>query len=150
LEALEKPVFWAPMAGAVLVLLNFQLPMALEKGFAILGNTTEGAALFVTGLVASAQKFRLSPELGWAVLIKSVLQRLLCLGVAVALGTPHKLTKYLVLLAALPSGFFGLLIGASYGAKSEVASLSLILSTAFSILTLPIWIVLLDGAPVPR
>lgn len=143
-------MFWAPMAGAVLVLLNFQLPMALEKGFAILGNTTEGAALFVTGLVASAQKFRLSPELGWAVLIKSVLQRLLCLGVAVALGTPHKLTKYLVLLAALPSGFFGLLIGASYGAKSEAASLSLILSTAFSILTLPIWIVLLDGAPVPR
>ena len=57
-------MFWAPMAGAALVLLNFQLPMALAKGFAILGNTTEGAALFVTGLVASAQKFRLSPELG--------------------------------------------------------------------------------------
>ncbi len=104
----------------------------------------------MTGLAASAQKFRLSPELGWAVLIKSVLQPLLCLGVAVALGIPHELTKYLVLLAALPSGFFGLLIGASYGAKSEVANSSLILSTALSILTLPVWIVLLDGAPVPR
>lgn len=67
-----------------------------------------------------------------------------------ALGVPHELTKYLVPLAALPSGFFGLLIGASYGAKSKVASSSLILSTALSILTLPVWIVLLDRARVPR
>lgn len=60
-------------------------------------------------------------------------------------GVPHDLTKYLVLLAALPSGFFGLLIGAGYGAKSEVASSSLIVRTVLSILTLPIWIIYLNG-----
>ena len=145
-RALKKPVFWAPMLGIVLVLLKLQLPAALEKGLAILGNATEGAALFVTGLVASAQRIRLSLDLGWAVFIKSIVQPALCWGIAVMLNVPHDLTKYLVLLAALPSGFFGLLIGAGYGAKSEVASSSLLVSTALSILTLPMWIVFLNGA----
>jgi malonate transporter len=144
-RALKKPVFWAPMLGIVLVLFKLQVPAALEKGLAILGNATEGAALFVTGLVASAQRIRLSPDLGWAIFIKSILQPALCWGIAVMLDVPHDLTKYAVLLAALPSGFFGLLIGAGYGAKSEVASSSLIVSTALSIITLPAWIVLLNG-----
>jgi predicted permease len=134
------------MLGIILALLKLQLPAALEKGLAILGNATEGAALFVTGLVASAQSIRLSWDLGWAVLIKSFLQPALCLGIAVVLDAPHELTKYLVLLAALPSGFFGPLIGAGYGAKSEVANSSLIVSTALSILTLPVWIIFLNGA----
>ena len=144
-RALTPPVFWAPMLGIVLVLLKLQLPMALENGFAILGHATEGTALFVTGLIASGQKIRLSADLGWAVLTKSLLQPALCLGIAILMGLPNDLTKYLVLLAALPSGFFGLLIGAGYGAKSEVASSSLISSTALSLLTLPIWIVYLNG-----
>ena len=55
-----------------------------------------------------------------------------------------------ILTQSLIPIFVCLLIGASYGAKSEVASSSLILSTDLSILTLPVWIVLLDGAPVPR
>jgi malonate transporter len=145
-RALKKPVFWAPMLGIILALLKLQLPAALEKGLAILGNATEGAALFVTGLVASAQSIRLTWDLGWAVLIKSFLQPALCLGIAVVLDAPHDLTKYLVLLAALPSGFFGPLLGAGYGAKSEVANSSLIVSTALSILTLPVWIIFLNGA----
>ena len=33
LEELEKPVFWAPMAGVVLVLLHFQLPIGFGEGF---------------------------------------------------------------------------------------------------------------------
>ena len=62
LEGARKARVLAPMAGVVRVLRNFHLPMALEKGFAILGNATEGAAIFVTGLVVSAQKFRLFPD----------------------------------------------------------------------------------------
>lgn len=145
-RALKKPVFWAPTLGVVLVFLKLQLPAAVENGLAILGNATEGTALFVTGLVASAQRIRLSLDVGVTIFIKGIFQPLLCLGVAVLLHTPHDLTKYLVLLAAVPSGFFGLLLGAGYGAKSEVASSSLIVSTALSILTLPVWIVFLDGA----
>ena len=54
-----------------------------------------------------------------------------------------------ILIQSLIPIFVGLLFGASDGAKSEVASWSLILSTALSILTLPVWIVLLDAAAIP-
>lgn len=145
-RSLKKPVFWAPMLGVVMVLAELQLPSAFEKGLAILGNASEGAALFVTGLVASTQRLRFSADVGVATLIKSVLQPLLSLGVAVAMGVPHNLVIHIVFLSAVPSGFFGLLIGAGYGAESEVASSSLIATTVGSILTLPVWIFLLGAA----
>ena len=142
-RALKKPVFWAPMLGVILVLLELHVPAAFEKGLAILGNATEGAALFLTGLVASAQRIRLSLDVGFTILIKSLLQPALSLGIAVMLGVPHDQARYLILLSAVPSGFFGLLIGVDYGTKSEVASSSLIATTVLGILTLPVWIALI-------
>jgi malonate transporter and related proteins len=58
--ALEKPVFWAPMLGVVAVIVKFHMSSYVEKSVAILGNATEGTALFVTGLFASAQRFNLN------------------------------------------------------------------------------------------
>jgi len=142
-RALKKPVFWAPMLGVILVLLELHVPAAFEKGLAILGNATEGAALFLTGLVASAQRIRLSLDVGFTILIKSLLQPALSLGIAVMLGVPHDQARYLILLSAVPSGFFGLLIGVDYDAKSELASSSLIATTILGILTLPVWIALI-------
>jgi len=97
----------------------------------------------LTGLVASAQRIRLSLDVGFAILIKSLLQPALSLGIAVMLGVPHDQARYLILLSAVPSGFFGLLIGVDYGMKSEVASSSLIATTVLGILMLPVWIALI-------
>jgi predicted permease len=57
---------------------------------------------------------------------------------------PVEQTKYVVLLAAIPSGFFGILFGEGFDATPEVASASLIASTMVGILTLAGWIILLS------
>jgi malonate transporter len=143
-RALQKPVFWAPVLGVLAAVVKFHMPIYLDKSLTILGDATEGTALFVTGLITSAQRFNLNWGVGWAVLGKNVIQPALCLAVALLLGIPLEETRFVVLLSAIPSGFFGILFGKGFDATPEEASSSLVASTVLSIVTLAGWIVLLS------
>jgi malonate transporter len=121
-RALKKPVFWAPVLGVLASAAKVHMPTYLDKSLTILGDATEGTALFVTGLIASAQRFNLNWGVGWAVLGKNVLQPALCLAVALFFGMPLEQTRFAVLLSAIPSGFFGVLFGKGFDATTEVAS----------------------------
>jgi malonate transporter len=143
-RTLQKPVFWAPVLGVLAAVVRFRMPIYLDKSLTILGDATEGTALFVTGLIASAQRFSLNRGVVWAVLGKNVIQPALCLAVSLLLGMPLQQTRYVVLLSAIPSGFFGILFGKGFDATPEVASSSLIASTVLSIFTLAGWIILLS------
>ncbi|MDB6016636.1 MAG: Auxin Efflux Carrier [Pedosphaera sp.] len=143
-RALKKPVFWAPVLGVLAAVVKLHTPVYFDNSLIILGNATEGTALFVTGLIASAQRFNLNWGVGWAILGKNVIQPALCLAIALLVGMPLEQTRYIVLLCALPSGFFGILFGESFNATPAVASSSLIASTVLGIFTLAGWIVLLS------
>lgn len=58
------------------------------------------------------------------------------------MGLPLEQTRYVVLISAIPCGFFGVVFGKSFDATPEVASSSLIASTLVGIFTLAGWIVL--------
>jgi predicted permease len=143
-SALKNPVFWAPVLGVVIAVVKFHMPVYVVKSMAILGAATEGTALFVTGLIVSAQRFTLNWSVGWAVLAKNAIQPALCLAAVLPLGMPLEQTRYVVLLSAIPCGFFGILFGEGFNATPEVASSSLIASTVLGIFTLAGWIVVLD------
>jgi malonate transporter len=143
-SAFRNPVFWAPLLGVVIAVIQFHVPVYLEKGLVILGAATEGTALFVTGLIVSAQPFTLNWSVFWAVIAKDVIQPALCLVVVFPLAMPLEQTRYVVLLSAIPCGFFGILFGEGFNATPEVASSSLIASTVLGIFTLAGWIVFLN------
>jgi malonate transporter and related proteins len=143
-KALKNPVFWAPVLGVVIAVVKLRMPIYLEKSLTILGAATEGTALFVTGLIVSAQRFNLNWHVGWAVLAKNVIQPALCFAVVLPLDMALEQTRYVVLLSAIPCGFFGILFGEGFDATPEVASSSLIASTVLGIFTLAGWIVLLN------
>jgi malonate transporter len=92
----------------------------------------------------SAQRFRVTWGVGWVVLGKNVIQPALCLAVALLLRMPLEQTRWVVLLFAIPCGFFGLLFGKPLNATPAVASSSLIASTVLGIFTLAGWIILLS------
>ena len=141
-KAVQRPVVWAPLLGVLVVALDFAVPSYVDKSLAIFGTATAGTALFLTGLVVSAQRFRFSWGVGWSVFCKTILQPTLCLGAARIAGLPLEQTRNVVLIAAIPCGFFGVVFGKSFGATPEVASSSLIASTVAGVLTLAGWIVL--------
>jgi malonate transporter len=135
-HALTKPIVLAPVVGTLIALLDWTLPPIAVASLREIGQAAGGLALFVTGLILSAQHFRLSWNTALAVLVTNILQPLLAFAIARALHAPAAATKIAVLMAALPSGFFGILFGSSYGIVSEEAGSAVIASTVFSVVTL--------------
>jgi malonate transporter len=141
-RAVKRPVVWAPILGVLFVAFDLAVPSYVDKSLAIFGTATAGTALFLTGLVVSAQRFDFSWGVGWSVLGKTLLQPALCLGAARVVGLPLEQTRYVVLIAAIPCGFFGVVFGKSFDATPGIASSSLIASTLVGVFTLAGWIVL--------
>lgn len=143
LKAVKRPVVWSPVLAILAVLLRVSLPTYLDRTLAILGGATAGVALFLTGLVVSAQRFRFTGAMVAAVVAKNIAQPALCLGVAMMMHLPVETTRYAVLICAIPCGFFGIVFGKGFGASPEVASSSLISSYLVGVVTLAGWMVLL-------
>ena len=142
-RAVKRPVVWAPVLGVFAALVQFHLPDFVNRSLAVMGNATAGAALFLTGLIVSAQRFSLDGRAIAAVVAKNLLQPALCLAIAWMIGLSVVETRYAVLIAAIPCGFFGLVFGKGFNSSPLTASSSLIFSYVFGIATLPGWIVLL-------
>lgn len=142
-KALKKPVFWAPMLGILTVIIGFHLPGYFDHSLTIFGSATAGSALFLTGLVVSAQRFEMTWAVTWAVFVKNIFQPALCLGIARLLGLPLDLTRSVVLMTAIPCGFFGIVFGKHFDVTPPVASSGLIASYVVGIFSLAGWIVVL-------
>ena len=133
----KRPVVLAPLAGLLWLLTGIPLPASLDRSLDLMGKSTVGVALFLTGLLLSGQSFKLSANVFTGILVKNFLQP----GIAAALvlifalrGNPG---REAFLLAALPAGFFGTVFGARYGVRSVEMNTILVLSTAISIVTIP-------------
>jgi predicted permease len=143
LRAVRRPVIWAPAAGLVAVLCNLTMPAYVVRSLSVMGAATAAGSLFLTGLIFSAHKITLGPSVLLGAVTKSLIQPALCLGIAWAVSMPLDLLRPVVLVAAIPSGFFGIVFGKGFDASPPAASSSLILSYIVSIASLAGWIVLL-------
>ena len=142
-KAVKRPVVWAPVLGVLAALVKLHLPDFANRSLTVMGNATAGAALFLTGLIISAQRFSLNGRVIAAIVAKNLLQPALCLAIAWMIGLSVVETRYAVLIAAIPCGFFGLVFGKGFNSSPLTASSSLIFSYVFGIASLAGWIVLL-------
>ncbi|MDE1147505.1 MAG: AEC family transporter [Azospirillaceae bacterium] len=141
-KSVSKPIFIAPMLGVILALAGVEMPPLVDKSLSLIGAATAGAGLFLTGLILSAQPIRINGNVVVGVLLKNVLQPLLAALVVRLLDVPQPLAGEVVLLIAIPAGFFGLVFGAGYGARPAVAGSTLVASSLASIVTLAVAIAL--------
>jgi malonate transporter len=144
-HALVRPIVLAPVVGTLFSLLSWSLPPIAVASLRQIGQAAGGLALFVTGLILSAQRFRLTWNVALATTITNIVQPLLAFAIADLLEAPAAIVKISVLMAALPSGFFGILFGSSYGLVSEESDSMVIASTVTSMLTLALAIAWLYG-----
>lgn len=136
--SLKRPVVLAPLAGLLWPLIGVRLPAPLDKSLDLIGKSTVGLALFLTGLLLSAQPFRFSINVFAGVLVKNFLQPTIALALILLFALHGDLGREAILLAALPAGFFGTVFGARYNVRSVEVSSILVLSTGISIVTIPV------------
>lgn len=137
-HALSKPIVLAPVFGTLISFSGWHLPNVIAASLRQIGVAAGGMGLFVTGLVLSETAFRLTFNTAFGVAVSNVVQPILAFLICHAVNAPVEITKLSVVMAALPSGFFGILFGNSYGRLSEESNSTIIASTLFSTLTLAV------------
>jgi predicted permease len=135
-HSVSKPVVIAPAAGLVVALLGIHLNEVVNHTLNLIGATASGLACFVTGLVLSAQPLRLNANVGVGVLMKNIVLPLVACAIALALGVSAEIAREAILLAAIPTGFFSILLGLNYGVRSQAIGSTLTLSYLVSVITL--------------
>lgn len=138
-RSLIKAIILAPALGTLLSLSGFKLGGVADASLQLIGQ----AALFLTGLILSAQPFRLDWTVAGATVTGNVIRPLLAVAIVHFFPVASEIAKVSVLLAALPAGFFGILFGLNYRVDPAEAGSMVIASTVFTIVTLAIAIAML-------
>ena len=143
---MRKPIVLVPLLGIVFSLLRIPLADIVSRSFQLIGQSAAGVALFLTGLILSAQRIELGANVLSGALLKNVVHPLLAVGLILALPMDRDTARAALLLCALPSGFFGVLFGLRYGLESHIAGSTLIVSSLASIVTLAVALVVTAGS----
>ena len=124
-----------------------QLPMPapVEKWFDLLGAAAAPCALFAIGLFLSDQSVKSGlVEAGMATVIKLVLQPLLVLLILPWFVDLQSIGgRVAILMAALPSAANAFVLACQFGISVEQNSAAVLISTAFSVVTVSALLVML-------
>lgn len=140
--AMKQPVVLAPLIAVALVVLGVRVPQIADAPLALIGHATSGVAVFAAGLVLSAHKFHLNLEVAWNTVVKLLLMPASMLALALAFGITGEKLEQLVLLAALPPAFTGIVLAGRYQTYVELASSTLIVTALLFAGAAPLWIMI--------
>ncbi len=146
LHALAQPVAWAPILAVILVLCGLKWPAELSPSFNLIAKANASMAVFSAGITLSAIKI----DINWQAVLGSIMKMIVMPLVVLVLGMlfhmePMNL-KMLVVAAALPPAFSGIIIADEYDTYVATGTSSLTLSVILFIGFCPLWIWLTDVA----
>ncbi|MBO5297403.1 MAG: AEC family transporter [Candidatus Homeothermus sp.] len=145
-HALEQPVAWAPILAVILVVCGLHWPDWLSPSFDLIAKANASLAVFSAGITLSAIKFTINRQVVLGSLMKMVLMPLVVLILGLFVGMDVFNLKMLVISAALPPAFSGIIIADEYNTYVATGTSSLTLSMILFIGFCPSWIWLTDIA----
>lgn len=146
LHALAQPVAWAPILAVVWVVVGIPWPSYLSPSFDLIAKANASMAVFSAGITLAAIKFTIN----WQAVLGSIMKMIMMPAVVLILGflchmDPLNL-KMLVVAAALPPAFSGIIIADEYDTYVATGTSSLTLSVILFIGFCPLWIWLTNMA----
>ena len=146
LHALEQPVAWAPILAVIWVVVGIPWPKELSPSFDLIAKANASMAVFSAGITLSAIKI----QINWQAVLGSIMKMIMMPAVVLILGLVFKMDplnlKMLVVAAALPPAFSGIIIADEYNTYVATGTSSLTLSVILFIGFCPLWIWLTDLA----
>jgi predicted permease len=144
-SSLLKPVVWAPLAAIAIALLRIPVPEALDNMLSLIGSTTSGVSLFAAGLIIAAYKVTVSREVLGNVAAKMIAQPLFAALLVILFSVREPLAREVILMCAIPSSAFAVLLAPRYGAYETEAASTLVLTSFAMVAILPIAIIITGG-----
>jgi predicted permease len=144
-QAVRRPLLWAPALGILCSVLELKMPPLLAESFSLMGKATPGVSLLCLGLIMSSEPMKLSGEVWSNLGLKLLLQPALMIGAILLFGARGIYAQQMILLAALPSATIPAMFANEAGAYKNEAATTILVSTVLSIITFPVAIYLIDG-----
>ena len=146
LHALAQPVAWAPILAVILVLIGLKWPAWASPSFDLIAKANASMAVFSAGITLSSIKI----EINWQAVLGSIMKMIVMPLVVLVLGMVFHMDpmnlKMLVVAAALPPAFSGIIIADEYNTYVATGTSSLTLSVILFVGFCPLWIWLTDLA----
>lgn len=136
------------LAGMVLFLLNIELPGVLAGSVEMIGNATTPLTMFVIGFQLGGLKFK-EVAGDWKVyaicFVKLMMVPLIALGIVkLWAGDFTMLEKVVIISFAMPVASVAAIFSQQYKGEVAFATKSVLLSTLFSVLSIPIFAILME------
>lgn len=145
-NALKQPVAWAPILAVILVLCGLRWPAELSPSFTLLSGANASVACFAAGITLSSVKVTLNGQVFMGTFLKLIVMPLAVLAVGLLVHMDVTNLKMLVVAAALPPAFSGIIIASRYNTYVATGTSSLAVSTLLFMGACPLWIWLTDVA----
>jgi len=139
INAIKEPVAWAPILAVILVLCGLKWPAYLDPSFDLIKGANASIAVFAAGITLSSVKIKINGQAIMGSVLKLIVMPLAILIVGIIYMTPVNL-KMLVVCAALPPAFSGIIIASRYNTYVATGTSSLALSTILFMGFCPLWI----------
>lgn len=140
------PCIIAVYVGLVLMFLDPPLPAFVEKTVTSLSTCSTPLSMILVGLIV-ADVSDIKSVFSWDVVRFTIIRLGVIPGLAYLIcritGTPQLLMGVTVLLAAMPAGTMTSILSAKYHGDAEFACKCVVLSTVMTLVTLPLWCMVL-------
>ena len=146
LHALAQPVAWAPILAVVWVVAGIPWPKYLSPSFDLIKGANASMAVFSAGITLSAIKININFQALLGSVMKMIVMPAVVLGLGLLFHMDVDNLKMLVVAAALPPAFSGIIIADEYNTYVSTGTTSLTLSVILFVGFCPLWLWLTDLA----
>lgn len=143
-NAARAPLVWAPILAAVLILMGVIVPPEILAMLNLIGSATAGLAMFVAGLTLTMYPLRVDREALVNTFLKMLAEPAAMLFLVSAFGVASTLAQQGVILTALPAPVLATILATRYNTYQSEASSALVLSSLAMLVTLPLWMLVLQ------
>lgn len=143
-KALMEPVAWAPILAVILVLCGLKWPSYLDPSFQLIIGANSSIAVFAAGITLSSVRININGQAVMGSVLKLIVMPLLILIAGIIFRMDPLNLKMLVVCAALPPAFSGIIIASQKNCYVATGTSSLALSTILFMGFCPLWIWITD------
>ncbi|MBV8631069.1 MAG: AEC family transporter [Silvibacterium sp.] len=138
-HAVKQPYVWAPILALVLVVFGIRVPSLISSMLSLIGHTTSGVSLFAVGLLLAAYSVKLNDVVAVDMALKSIVQPVLAIALAMLFVVPNRLAHEAILAVALPPAAIAPMLAARYRTYESEAGSTMLLSTVLMVALVPVF-----------
>jgi predicted permease len=146
-KVLTHPIILSVAVGMLLFLLRIQLPRPVFEAAALTGSITSPLSMLIIGALLAEVPLRdifKGRELYLGSAMRLVVMPLLVYGLLSLLPLPKEVMQICVIITAMPAAVNTAIMAEKYGGDALLASRFISITTIFSILTIPLILILLS------